>query len=94
MLYCHTSNVVNKSGSKLKLHQVLDCWTGASKTCVLDPQMDRKTEIATKITQNSGISFAFHEQNFVDPRLMFCANVSHKMWGNFLSKSRQQVHVQ
>ena len=84
MSSCHASNVVSKSGS---LHQVLNCWTAASKRCVLDPQMDRKTEIAAEITKNSCISFLFHKQNFPDPKLMFCVKVSHvicKIWGNFL----------
>ena len=41
--------------------------------------VDRETEIANKITdtQNSDVSFVFQQQNFADPRLMFCANVSH-----------------
>ena len=41
--------------------------------------MDRKTEITAEMSQNSGLQyvpFVFHEQNFANPRLMFCANVS------------------
>lgn len=48
--------------------------------------MDRETEIAAKITQNSRFSFVLQEQNFPYPRLAFCVNVSHiirKIWGNF-----------
>ena len=51
--------------------------------------MDRETEIADENTQNSGRSFVFLEKNFLDPRFMFCANVSHvicKILGNFQGK--------
>ena len=50
-------------------------WTAgpaASKTCLLDSCMDKKTEMAAEITQNSGVTFVFHEQNFADPRFVFC----------------------
>ena len=46
--------------------------------------MDREREIAAKNTPNSGVSFVFQEQNFPDPRLEFCSNVSQvirKIWG-------------
>ena len=51
--------------------------------------MDREAEIATKITQNLGVSFVFYQQNFANPRLVFCANFSHvirKVWRNFQGK--------
>ena len=54
-----------------------------------DMDMDRETEIAANITQNSGVSFVFHEQNFAYPKLMFCANVSLvilNIKGNFQGK--------
>ena len=51
---------------------------------ILAFDMDRETDIAAENTPNSGVSFVFHEQNFADPRLVFCSNVSHvirKIWG-------------
>ena len=51
--------------------------------------MDRETEIVAEITQNSGLSFVFREQNFPEPRFIFCANVSYvicKIWGYFRGK--------
>ena len=66
-------------------------WTAGQlpqkRVCLLF-DMDRETENyrSRKITQNSGISFVFHEQNFPGPRFVFCVNVSHvicKIRGNF-----------
>ena len=76
-----------------------ECQTASTKYWTAGPlpqkrmcsifDMDKETEIAPEITQNSGVSFVFHEQNFSDPRFVFCANVSRvicKIWGNFQGK--------
>ena len=50
-----------------------------------------------KNTLNAGVSFVFHEQNFFDPRVVFCSNVSHvicKIWDNFQGKVGEKVHMQ
>ena len=67
---------VRKDFSTLQIRQLTNkYWTARQlpqKTCVLNPRMVRKTEIAPNISQNSSASFVFHEQTFVNLRLVFC----------------------